>query len=84
MNKSLTLLSLSLLITSVLIGNPDSSKMAYGKMADGTAVSEYTLSNDNGMIVKIIDYGAIVTELWAPDRNGRMADIVLGYDKLED
>lgn len=84
MKKTLIALSISIISAVVLVGSPDATKKAYGKTADGKAVSEYTLTNDNGMVAKIIDYGAIVTELWAPDRNGKMADIVLGYDNLED
>lgn len=84
MKKSLITASLTLISAITLLGSPDSTKMAYGKTPDGTAVSEYSLSNDNGMVVKVIDYGAIVTEVWASDRDGKMADIVLGYDKLED
>ena len=43
----------------------------------------YTLSNDNGVEVKIINYGGIVTNVRVPDKNGILADIVLGYDTLE-
>ena len=84
MKKSLITATITLISAITLLGSPDSTKMAYGKTPDGSAVSEYTLSNDNGMVVKIIDYGAIVTEVWASDRDGRMGDIVLGYDQLED
>jgi len=53
-------------------------------MADGKEVNLYTLTNKNGMIAKITNYGAIVQTLTAPDKNGKYEDIVLGYDKLED
>ena len=48
-----------------------------------TPVQLYTLTNKNGLIAKISNYGAIVTELHAPDRNGRLADVVLGFDNLD-
>lgn len=56
----------------------------YGQLTDGEQVSLYTLQNKQGLMVKITDYGGIVTEVHAPDRNGRLTDIVLGKDALED
>lgn len=56
----------------------------FGRLPDGGVVREYTLKNDTGIIVKVIDYGAIVTGLWLPDREGEFADVVLGYDNLDD
>lgn len=46
-------------------------------------VTAYTLINRNGAKAKIIDYGGIVTELHMPDKNGKMADVVLGFDSLK-
>jgi len=57
-------------------------KTVFGE-TDGNTVHLYTLTNDHGMIAKITNYGAIVTELHAPDRNGVFEDIVLGFDTLE-
>ena len=57
-------------------------KQAYGHMPDGAAVDLYTLTNANGMEVHIITYGGIVTSLMAPDRAGKLADVVLGMDTL--
>ena len=48
-----------------------------------TPVQLYTLTNKNGLIAKISNYGAIVTELHVPDRNGRLADVVLGFETVE-
>src|SRR5690242_485022 len=58
-------------------------KSSFGKMPDGTGVDLYTLTNANGLIAKITNYGTIVTELHVPDRTGKMADVVLGFDNLE-
>ncbi|HEY6187195.1 MAG TPA: aldose epimerase family protein [Pyrinomonadaceae bacterium] len=55
----------------------------FGKTADGTPVEIYTLTNAHGMEAQIMTYGGIVVSLKAPDRNGRMADVVLGYDTLD-
>jgi len=57
---------------------------AFGKTTDGTAVEIYTLRNRNGMEARIATYGSIVVSLTVPDRNGRFADVVLGYDRLGD
>ncbi|HEY1861080.1 MAG TPA: aldose epimerase family protein [Gemmataceae bacterium] len=58
-------------------------KMDFGKTADGTAVDLYTLTNANGMKAKIMTYGGIITELWVPDRDGKLDDVVLGFDDLK-
>jgi len=49
-----------------------------------TSIYQYTLINKNGVVMKCIDYGAIITELDVPDKNGKFADVVLGFDNLED
>jgi len=54
----------------------------FGVTADGRAVDRFTLRNASGMIVRIIGYGATITELLVPDRAGRLADVVLGFDTL--
>lgn len=55
----------------------------FGKTADGTPVEIYTLTNAHGMEAQIMTYGGIVVSLKAPDRSGKMADVVLGYDTLD-
>ena len=52
----------------------------FGKTADGTPVEAYTLKNKNGMVAKLITYGATLTELHVPDKAGKTADVVLGFD----
>jgi aldose 1-epimerase len=58
-------------------------KHAFGNTPDGTPVDLYTLTNDNGIDVKITTYEGIVVSIFAPDRNGNLEDVVLGYDTLE-
>jgi aldose 1-epimerase len=58
-------------------------KSAFGKTKDGKAVEMYTCTNSNGLALKIITYGAIVVSLETPDRNGKMANINLGFDSIE-
>jgi aldose 1-epimerase len=55
----------------------------FGKTPDGTEVKIYTLGNRKGMVVKVTEYGAILTELWVPDRNRKPGDVVLGFDNLD-
>jgi aldose 1-epimerase len=53
-----------------------------GTLHDGTPIKAITLSNGHGIRASILTYGATLQSLIAPDRNGRPADIVLGYDDL--
>ena len=57
-------------------------KEAFGQL-DGQPVDLYTLTNHNGLKMKVTTYGGIITELFVPDKNGQLGDIVLGFDKLE-
>ena len=59
-------------------------KEAFGKTEDGKKVDAYILTNKNGLKAKIITYGAMLTEMHVPDKNGKLGDVVLGHDKLED
>lgn len=69
-------------------GNPPAGeekmeKKSFGKLPDGTEIEEYTLHSAKGATAKIITYGATLTELWMPDKAGKSADVVLGFDNLE-
>jgi aldose 1-epimerase len=59
-------------------------KTDFGKTKEGEAVDLYTLTNKNGLVAKITNYGGIVTELHVPDTHGTMGDIVLGYKTVEE
>jgi aldose 1-epimerase len=54
-------------------------RTAFGQLADGTRVEAVELSNSRGMTARIITLGATLQSLVVPDRNGRQADVVLGY-----
>jgi aldose 1-epimerase len=62
---------------------PSITKSVFGKLDDGREVFLYTLTNGNGVVVQIINYGATLVSLKVPDRNGKIADVVLGYDSLQ-
>jgi aldose 1-epimerase len=56
-------------------------KSSFGKTGDGQPVTLFTCTN--GLVLKLIDYGAIVVSLEVPDRQGRMANVNLGFPHLE-
>lgn len=55
----------------------------YGTTIEGQTVEEYTLTNAQGMEVKFITYGGILTAINVPDRSGRFANVALGFDCLD-
>jgi aldose 1-epimerase len=61
---------------------PGIRKSVFGKMPDGLEISLYTLRNANGIQVGITNYGGKVVSLLVPDRRGKLADVVLGFDTL--
>lgn len=63
---------------------PNIQKSDFGKTQDGQSVDLYTLRNSKGAVAKIITYGATLTELHVPDRNGKVGDVVLGFDNIKD
>jgi aldose 1-epimerase len=56
----------------------------FGKMPDGRMIYSYQLENNNGIVVRIINYGGIITHIFTPDKNGKSDDIVLGFDNFPD
>lgn len=56
---------------------------SFGKTEDGQSVELYTLINRHGVEAKIMTYGGTVVSLKVPDRNGKLSDVVLGYDNLD-
>ena len=58
--------------------------LAAAGVKDFDSIKLYTLKNDSGMTVKVTNYGAIITSIVVPDRNGKRADVSLGYNRVED
>ncbi len=57
-------------------------KKIHGKLKDGRIAHIFSLKNKNGIIVEISEYGGIITKWIVPDKKGKFADIVLGYESL--
>jgi aldose 1-epimerase len=55
----------------------------YGTLDNGKVVTQYTLTNANGMVVKLLDWGGIITDIEVPDRAGNFADVTLGLNSLD-
>ena len=58
-------------------------KRYFGTLPDGRTVNSYTLFNAKGMRVMILDLGGILCQIHVPDKEGRLTDVVGGYDNLD-
>jgi aldose 1-epimerase len=88
-SRSRVLLVPLAIMSHVILGSgqtaaPAVSRSSFGKMPDGRAVELFTLKNTAGIEVRAINYGGIITSLRVPDRAGRVDDIVLGFDRLDE
>src|SRR5437867_2911500 len=66
-----------------LRGQESIARQPFGMTKEGQHVSLFVLKNHNGIEADITNYGGIVTALHVPDRDGKDADIVLGFDRLD-
>ncbi|GHC21983.1 aldose 1-epimerase [Kushneria pakistanensis] len=62
---------------------PNVEQFVFGTLPDGRTVHGYRITNDQQLRLEVIEYGGIITSLETPDRDGQMADIVLGFNSLE-
>ena len=69
-------------VTSAQSLKPSITLTEFGTF-EGQPVTLYTLTNKQGMVAKISDYGGIVVSLKVPDREGKLEDVVLGYDNFD-
>ena len=84
LNRNLFFAFLLLLISvATATAQTGITKESFGKTAGGESVDIYTLTNRHGMKARITNYGGIVVSLTAPDRDGKYADVVLGYNDLD-
>jgi aldose 1-epimerase len=85
MRGVVALLGASLLLVAPVLSSPAGAvitRAAWGETPEHRKVNLYTLTNANGMIVRLSTYGAVIQSLEIPDRNGKLADIVRGFDSL--
>jgi aldose 1-epimerase len=55
----------------------------FGKSKSGQKIQEYTLTNAQGVSLSVLNYGGVITRLMIPDRHGKLANVVLGYEDFE-
>ena len=60
------------------------NKASFDKIVDGKQVGLFTLKNQNGMYADITNYGAKIVTLFAPDKDDKLADVVLGFETLDE
>lgn len=75
------ILLLAAICFSVL--SPDGVATAETTTEDFDSIERFTLKNASGVTVKVTNYGAIITSIVVPDRDGNLADVALGYDRVE-
>lgn len=88
-----TLSSVTSLLALALLSCSDGSKASaasgsveiesFGQLPDGTDVKIFTLTNKDGMVAKVTEYGAILVSLEVPDKDGTVSDVTHGYDTLD-
>jgi aldose 1-epimerase len=66
---------------SMSTNRTSSAEQKYGTH-EGQDIMQYTLTNASGVVVKLINYGGTITNIFAPDSNGKLEDVVLGFDSL--
>ena len=60
------------------------SSQAFGRTESGQPVRQYTLANNTGVQVDVLDYGGLIRTISTPDRNGQAGDVVLGFDSFDE
>lgn len=80
---TITAVALALAVGSAPARAAEASKAPFGKLSNGSEVEAVTLKAGNGVSATIITYGATLWKMMAPDRDGKFADILLGYDDLK-
>jgi len=87
MNKRCLIFGAALLASCMPLSatlDPVITTQSFGTLEDGTQAHLYTLENESGFRVDITDYGAVVVSIFAPDKDGKLADVSLGYDNVRE
>ena len=82
MKSSTFLFSLVCLLSASQVLAEAPSPEPFGKTKDGEVVELYTLKNDTGLVAKVMTRGANLVQLHTPDKDGKSADIILGFDDV--
>ncbi|OMJ31011.1 galactose mutarotase [Sphingomonas sp. Sph1(2015)] len=80
----LTLVAVTSAMTSTAALASEAKRAPAGYAAEGGAIETVTLTNKAGLSARVLTYGATLQSVMAPDRDGKLADVLLGYDKAED
>src|SRR5688572_7058866 len=77
--------ALALLLASCASSGGSASRISVAEAGekDGKAVRVWTLRGKGGLVMKVTNFGTIITELHVPDKSGKTADVVLGFDRPE-
>lgn len=81
--RTISLISILFLCISTVNAALDVTEEPYGQTPDGQSVKLFTMTNSNKMQVGIIEYGGYITSIKVPDKNGKLDDVVLGFDNLD-
>lgn len=76
--------ALILLVGARIASSAPLEKKPFGQLADGRAVTLYTLTGPKGLVVEVMDYGATIVSVLTPDRAGKVADVTLGFSNFKD
>jgi aldose 1-epimerase len=82
-SRRVTIFVATIMLTATMAAKTRVSKQAFGQAPDGTAVDLYSLA-DGKVEVGIMTYGGIIVSLRTPDRNGKLDDVVLGCNSVEE
>src|SRR5262245_15999925 len=72
--------TLVMLQANAVAAGETKNPIPFGKAAEGEAIELYTLKNRNGFVAKVMTRGATLVEVHAPDKDGKTANVVLGFD----
>ena len=70
-------------VSQEAVAKPTIEREPFGTTPEGQAVELFTLTNANGVEVRFTNYGGIITSVKVPDREGKLEDVTLGFDSLE-